>query len=487
MKRLLGGVLWLMCASCGVATPPPPEIIEGDWRSIAEVDSAYALSLLRDHHPGALKVVGDADFQQRLLRAESELAKRLPQVSDYGGYTAVMKGLAATFGDPHIWFAPDAEDSAGAWAGIVIGRQAQQWRVVAQEAWAPSRLVGSALISCDGVQADDWARPRLEGFYADTAVEARVVRASPYLLIDERNPYVPPPAKCEFQHVNGRVEAVNLEWCTDVLSNIRDRIEILSPSPKAGLQIEAIGTGYWIGIETLLDRVEPLVKQVESSKEILREADWILLDLRGNGGGNSAYSSRILAALVGSQRASAGRMKLDCGKAYYRPTRANIDRFKAYRDASSAKGENTRSMDKWIVELELARFARFSLWPMYFRCAKDQSVSTTPVDELPAGAMKGHLLVLTDSRCFSSCLLAVDAALRLGAVHVGQATDRTNRYMEVRVARLPSGHGEFSTLMKLAEGVPDFGPYVPEFAFDGDMSDTASLKQWVQTEVIPRH
>ena len=93
--------------------------------------------------------------------------------------------------------------------------------------------------------------------------------------------------------------------------------------------------------------------------------------------------------------------------------------------------------------------------------------------------MAGRLVLVTDRACFSSCLIAADTFRRLGATHVGEATDRSTRYMEVREIKLPSGLRTFSTLMKLALGAGDFGPYAPQVPFPGGMDDTAALQEWV--------
>lgn len=93
--------------------------------------------------------------------------------------------------------------------------------------------------------------------------------------------------------------------------------------------------------------------------------------------------------------------------------------------------------------------------------------------------MKGRLVLITDRNCFSSCLIAADLLRRLGALHVGEATDVSTRYMEVREEVLPSGIRTFSTLQKVALGAADFGPYEPAIAYPGDLADTSALQRWV--------
>ena len=57
--------------------------------------------------------------------------------------------------------------------------------------------------------------------------------------------------------------------------------------------------GYWIALETLGERAEAVATQVGGMQAQLRAAPLVVLDLRGNGGGNSDYSDRIAKVLAG--------------------------------------------------------------------------------------------------------------------------------------------------------------------------------------------
>ncbi|MDP2763658.1 MAG: hypothetical protein Q8O54_02335, partial [Brevundimonas sp.] len=98
----------------------------------------------------------------------------------------------------------------------------------------------------------------------------------------------------------------------------------------------------------------------------------------------------------------------------------------------------------------------------------------------PAPAYQGRVFIVTDHACFSSCLLMVRDFRALGATHVGEATNASTRYMEVREIVLPSGLINFSTLQKVVVGEDaDIGPFTPAFTFPGRMSDTPALEAWI--------
>jgi hypothetical protein len=64
-------------------------------------------------------------------------------------------------------------------------------------------------------------------------------------------------------------------------------------------------------------------------------------------------------------------------------------------------------------------------------------------------------------------------------VHVGETTDSTTSYLEVRAVVLPSGLAAASKLMAITSGPPQVGPFVPARKFAGDIADTAAVEQWI--------
>jgi hypothetical protein len=118
------------------------------------------------------------------------------------------------------------------------------------------------------------------------------------------------------------------------------------------------------------------------------------------------------------------------------------------------------------------------------RCAPTPEKPADP--NSPPSAMKGRLILLTDSLCFSSCLAVTDDFRSLGAFHVGQTTDAATHFVDVREQWLPSGYAMFSTLQSLDPDAPtQVGPYEPTLPYNGDIADTPTLETWVIGTAIP--
>ncbi|QIK95540.1 hypothetical protein G7076_02735 [Sphingomonas sp. HDW15A] len=455
------------------------------WRTFAKIDSAAAIELIEKNHPGASPELGDLAFQKRLAVARRNAGERLPKVVDYPSYAALMNGLANDFRDGHIWSNARLSSSQRRWAGIIIARRGGQWVVGAQDAAQGEQpLEGARLISCDGVPADRFAREKLGEFYAHPDIEADMATRAAQLLIDDGNPFVAKPAKCQFATSSGTV-TMDLNW-RDIPLRQLEPIVLRSYRPaEIAMGISDFAGGKWISVPTFGNAAASLVEKVRESGSTLRAAPMIVLDLRGNSGGNSGYAEEIARILVGEARVSAlSSSASGCSGLYWR---VSPDNLTALRNFVEALPEDRKP--NWNGELTAMKRASErgeAFAPALPACApKAIAVGPPPPpNNLPPSAYKGRLILLTDRACFSSCLIAANLFRRLGALHVGEATDMSTRYMEVREIVLPSGLRTFSTLQKVALGLGDFGPYEPSVVYPGQLHEDDKVKAWVAA--LPR-
>lgn len=452
------------------------------WNNLARADVAAAIALIERHHPGAAPELGDGGFQQRLRDARADAERRLPLVKDYGGHAAVLNGLANAFGDGHIWARNHFSRSRRMWPGLIAVRRARQWLVGFHEAGqGESDLTGARLVACDGEPVEAYARRLIGGFYADPKVEAGLIANGPNLLLDHNNPFVPRPRTCRFEK-DGKPVDLALNWRPIGLARLEEHIRKLYPRVRAGMGVSDFAGGKWIALESLDNRAAEVVAQVRAAAAQLRSAPMVVVDLRGNSGGNSQYADEIAELLAGRARFSAVRQAPGCSGTYWRATSDNAAALRKF-----ANGLPPDRAPPWRAEadaLEQAVRSGAAFSPALPACARSDAARRPPPGRLPPMAMSGRLVLLTDRSCFSSCLIAADRLRRLGALHVGEATDVTTRYMEVREIDLPSGLWTFSTLQKVALGVGDYGPYEPTIAYPGSLAEDDKVKAWVAA--LPR-
>jgi hypothetical protein len=153
------------------------------------------------------------------------------------------------------------------------------------------------------------------------------------------------------------------------------------------------------------------------------------------------------------------------------------------RDMGPRLGE--ASIAQWRREMDSIRVARQEgrdLAPAPRTCGAP--AQRTEGGALPAPLMKGRLVLLTDHACFSSCLMLAGLFRAIGALHVGEGTDFSTRYMEVRGFPLPSGLANFATLQKAGFGMPmRLGPFEPEMPYPGRAASKSGSV--VSSPVVP--
>lgn len=455
------------------------------WRRMAEMDSAAALQLITDNHPGARSELGDTAFQQRLSAAADHVEQRLPEVRNFDGYSALMAGLAADFADGHIWSRSRLQKQTVRWTGVLLKREGQVWRVgsVLAEARLPD-IQNARLVECDGVDAEHWADARIRLFTAGAPNEAQRAEAAGHLLTDTGNPFLKRPEQCTFETAGGKREAVTFRWAQGPTRFVEERIDALQRQAADGYSLTPWQGGYWIRLSGLDDDAEPVVEAVRQAETQLRGAKNVVLDMRGNGGGDSRYGDSIANTLFGADRIrDVATQGSDCAGAFWRASAENIAALKSVRDARArSDAETSAALGEVIEGMEQSLAVGKAFWPDLPVCAADHPLSTIAA-HTPSNF---QVVVITDRHCFSSCLVTVDLFRKLGALHVGEATDMSSRYMEVRTVVLPSGMRDFSTLQKVAVGLPDFGPYAPDIPYPGDMADDEALKLWLQEQSAGR-
>ena len=480
-------ILFLSVAAAAVPARASEPSAQEAWQTLARLDSNAALRLIEHNHPGASPELGDSAFQERFAIARQHVQQRLPKAVDYPSYAALMSGLANDFRDGHIWSNARLSSSQRRWAGLVIARRGGQWVVGAQDAaQGDPQLEGARLESCNGIPAERLARDKLGEFHAHPDVEADMASRAAQLLIDDGNPFVVKPASCRFVTATGPVVA-DLTW-RDISLRQLEPIVLRSYRPaEIGMAISDFGGGKWISISTFGNAAAALVEKVREDEAALRAAPMVVVDLRGNSGGNSRYADEIARVLVGDARFSAVSSfsgQAGCSGSFWR---ASPDNLTALRNFVAALPEDRKP--DWTGELaamEQAVASGASFAPTLPACAQAAVTARPgrPPRNLPPSAAQGRLVLLTDRACFSSCLIAADTFRKLGALHVGEATDMSTRYMEVREIVLPSGLRTFSTLQKVALGFGDFGPYQPAIVYPGPLHEDDKVKAWVAS--LPR-
>jgi hypothetical protein len=488
---VLGGGAWAQTFPPFDPLPFAPP--DQRWRAITETDLGAAYKLLRDNDPGGAPELHDTAFMDRLEKSHKLALARVPKVTSYDGYVAVLAGFANGMGDKHIWSRPSYVTNRPFWPGFLMSKRGDAW-IVADVDPLQASLKGARLISCDGTAAEDYARKTLGAFRAEWSIGAQQIQNAPWLLIDDGNPFISRPKTCLFDQA-GKSQSIDLDWQLIKREQLLPRVHAAIGAGAAGFGVRKSGDGYWIALESLGgDHPPEVVKAVEAQKDELRKAKWVVLDLRGNGGGASLFADEIAVSLFGKAAVS-GRMGPDaaddpnpCGglDGVWRVTPDNIANMKqvgAYFGARNAP--EVKKFAEQVVSLLEAAQAKGKDLAGDLNCKAGAPPPPAP-RQIPS-LMSGRMIVLTDNLCFSSCLSTVQEFLALGAYQVGQTTDAATRFVDLREQHLPSGYSTFTVLQSVhLEILYQMGPFTPSLFYNGDISDTAALEKWVAGTVVAK-
>ncbi|MEZ5970574.1 MAG: S41 family peptidase [Hyphomonadaceae bacterium] len=481
MKRLILAFA-LVCATVSSAVAQSANTA-ASWRDITRADVEAAYQLLTEDHPALSRTINDMDFRERLEAGRVLALQRAEQVRTIEGYFATMAGFANVAGDKHIWWRSPYLASTTQWAGLIITRRGDSYVVFShQGAEEGASLEGATLLSCDGVSANDFAEQKLGGFSAVWSIEAQRIQRAPTLLIDGGNPFVLRPTQCEFMRGPRRI-LHTLQWREIQRTELSSLVRPALNRGAAGYGVRPFDGGMWIALQGLDDEATAVVAQVREQQAQLRAAPVVVLDMRGNGGGNSDYGAQIARVLFGEARFNqvyrgGGE---DCSTTW-RVSPRNLETMRSYVTRFAVSNPDfARGMRELVRRAERAQ-ASGEEFTGRVACGGDRAAP----DRAPTQVASGRIVLLTDNTCFSSCLIVTDMFRRLGALHVGQATDAATHYMEVREERLPSGLSYFSTLQAFSPSSPaQMGPYEPEIRYDADISNTPELEAWVAQVAAP--
>jgi hypothetical protein len=473
----------LLAAALLIALPVHAE----DWASDLRRDAQAMHDDIARNHPGPVDpanpgfaAANDTGLKLALTRAQT--------TTTYGGYFFALQAYAASFDDGHLAFFP--ADLAKEpkldvqWPGFLTNfvRNDVQ-RVVSRAADAPVPN-GARLVGCDGVDATTLAARNVGTQYGRWNLHATRVMRGARLFIDPGNPWIQRPRHCTFD-VDGKPREVDLAWrpFTDAERKLHLPAAWHRAAEPIGLRTLDDGT-VWIALSDFdgdLDHpaakaLTPLIAQITAQRATILAAPRVVLDLRGNNGGNSEWALRIAEALWGKE--AFAKVNVNSTSVDWRASTGVVDRLSEILAMDESHPGTPAADTEWIRTTRAGVIAAMKAHKPFYHSATDPQPPTPAPPKTHA-----RIYMVTDAGCASACLDAADVFLALGAIHVGEETSADTLYMDVRTPVLPSGYGKLAVAMKVYRGRPRGNnvPLVPSHPYPGDVADTPTLEQWITT------
>lgn len=497
-KRIAGltpAVTALLLAGSAVAQTAAPEAgwmtAQRDWGQALRADATAIHDAIIDSHPGVYDEQNPG-FRAQVDRGLVEAETRAATTTDAGGWWWALRAYVATFDDGHVQLGLSDQQGSGfptRWPGFLTAyRNGQAVVATAVEDEAGLPPVGARLQDCDGVPADRLAAERIGVFRGRWFLESQRLQFGDWLFMNASNPFTPEMRECRFE-VDGATRAYALDWRPIESGPLSERRNAANRRGNYEFGMRRLDSGaFWLSMPSFdgtpdgepARALTALLAEAEASQNELRAARYVVLDLRGNGGGSSHWSERLALTLWGDRYLRQNSLP-PIEAIEWRASEANlaaIREFEAELTAAGATDDDERM--RWarliIAGMEDARAAGQPYW-------RDRE---GPVEHGPAAALflspvRGPVYVLTDAGCGSACLDAVDVWKAAGAIQVGRETSADTVYMDIREQALPTGLARMWIPMKVWRGRArgNNEPQRPVHAYDGDLTDTAAVEAWI--------
>ncbi|RZJ89446.1 MAG: peptidase S41 [Brevundimonas sp.] len=477
---------------------PSPMTQPHDWGALLKQDATAAHAAIIDSHPGVQDSLNPG-FRSQADAGLAVALERAKTASTAGGWWWALRGFIASFDDGHVqlgltdpsWSFPTR------WPGFLTAYRGDDAVVATRdESDASTPPVGARLLDCDGVSAADLGAQRIGAFRGRWFLEAQKVSFGDWLFLSAQNPWISEMRTCRFE-TGGRAASYDLAWRPLEGDALRARRTAAGRQPSIDFGFRRLPDGgYRLAMPSFdgdpsgeaFPALTALLAEAEAKQAELRAAPYVMLDLRGNGGGSSHWSQHIARTLWGDDWLSAhGEAPIQGIE--WRASQANLDAIRAYLAEWRAAGvpEDDERM-VWGLRIEAGMVAAMAEDKPYWSdmAAPPDGSMAAPEAADPPLLMQGPVYVITEAGCGSACLDAVDLWKAAGAVQVGRETSADTVYMDVRDQALPSGLARMAIPMKVWRGRArgNNEPQTPARLFDGDMADDDALMAWIAA--LPR-
>lgn len=460
-------------AATSVATPASAT----NWNAVARQDMQFAIDTLRNSHAGVAG--GRLDASAPLDNGAQAALIEAGQAQTERDYKRAMVRFIASFGDPHTGIGLKLKTEA--WTGVVLDRIDGHYRVIWSEPGWPNALppAGALAQSCDGVWVGTYLKSSVAPFSThSTEYAAAASDHARSLMFDNGLGWV--PKRCTFTLPDGSVKNFALplrpvaEIGAERIAEVRRKYAARARAP--GVYPLAKGM-HLVGMPDFDGaRSGAAYQKMYGELARLRGAQWVVFDLRGNGGGDSTWGTRALQALYGDRYGEQLSDMPTYGKRLIAAP-ATIELFRQFANAPENAAYREQHLGT-VRRLESALQKGERLAVLEDATEADNLALGATLRQRPGGP---RLAAIIDRGCFSSCMNFLQQIRAIGdTVVLGEPTKGYSPYGEIGTFDLPSGNGVLAIASALYDSrQATREPFVPDLPYQGNLADDAALTTWV--------
>ncbi|HEX4969913.1 MAG TPA: S41 family peptidase [Steroidobacteraceae bacterium] len=472
----LGGVS--MLATC-MMQASAADLPADPWVLLTQRDLQAIHDTLAANHPGPVDPQSDR-YRRRLedgLQVAQAEAARARQYSDY---TRALRRYVNGFRDGHTTARFLLSSERVAWPGFLVGRAADEKIRVLAAAADGNVPRGAELVACDGTATEQLVEERLDPYYWNADIPHERWDTLPKLFQFEPIDTTGRMASCTFR-IDGAARSIELHWANAPRETVIRYVQDMQPPAPAlglhqreGIWFVALPSFNYFGESTA--GITALVDEMTARAAELR-AGTVVFDVRGNGGGNSAWAERVASAFWG-ERAVRRVVESFDWTVDWRVSPDNIAHLNRTVERNERDGltEAARSWAQARDALVAAQKQNQSL----VRVAEAPKASAGPA---PKSLVTGRVFLLTDGACASACLDFADVVRRLPHVtHIGLPTSADAVYIDNTESILPSRLAVLSYSLKVYRNRVRANNewYEPAIRWAGGVMSDEAITAWIR-------
>jgi hypothetical protein len=447
------------------------------WSALASGDVVAIHDTLRDNHPGPPDP-SNPHYRQWLQRGLQEALRRAATAHSYGDYLRTLEFYTNGFADGHIQVYQVLTQRLLAWSGFIISAGSATDAAVALAELDTGLKVGDRLLSCDGKDLGKLLAEQTDPYFWNAEIpHARYAQAYRLFYHGRTDPQ-PRAETCVFSS-----GSIHLRWRNTNIEELQPKLDRARSLGGHSLAIRDLDGVWLISIPTFnfqsddaTAKAHAFVAELRARASVLRKQA-VVLDVRGNGGGDSAWGDEVLAALWGRDWVDYIENEFD-ETVDWRASPANLVVLRA--KAADSRAEAQADEADYYAKAAAAVDDALKSGKLYGRTEEPHRNLTRPANV----AFTGRVYLFTDVGCASACLDFADVLLRLpGVSQIGFPTYADTNYIDNTSQLLPSGLAYLSYSLKVYRHRARRNNqwYEPQVAWPGGEVTEQSIAAWVRT------
>lgn len=356
------------------------------WAQATARDLNAIYQLLLANHPGAIDPER-ATFRQWLDTGYREGLIEAQAATTEAQYVNAIRRYINGFRDGHMSVVFPGMTEAN-WPGFLAAENHRgELRVTVASATSPLPI-GAVITDCNGIASRKLVDKLVSPYRLNEDIPHERAAKSVFTFV--ARPDDPErPSACRYQ-TETMTSTVALQWQNIDAALLSGHLSLANGEQSRGFGIRALGDIVVISIPTFnlfADRAKPiqeLIKQIQADLASLRRARFVVIDVRGNGGGNSTWGEQIAKALYGHEIVEPIVKSFDW-TVDWRVSQRNIDAMRANAARSTASG----LIDAAAVQADIATQMEAALnrGDVFYRQSRPGTAITSDRIASPLAAM----------------------------------------------------------------------------------------------------